>query len=227
MKFFRTLNIKRDSKSIAVLSILTAFVILLEVFPVVGLTDLKFNAGGTPFTLDWTGIPLLIIFLAYGFLYSLFSILAMFIAIAYRNPIGAIFKLVAEVITMIGVSAGYLLSLKVHAKGTRRAIILLLFGIVFRAIGMYFLNILLLPLLLPYTIEAAIAASTALVPWNMVQAAINVFGGVILFDRIPSSLANEADFMTFSSSTDNGVMELSNEDLTSRGPTSGSDLDED
>ncbi|NHJ14634.1 MAG: hypothetical protein EAX95_13225, partial [Candidatus Thorarchaeota archaeon] len=226
LKLLRTLHMKRDSRSIAVLSILTAFVILLEVFPIVGLTDLKFNPGGTPFTLDWTGIPIVIIFLAYGFLYSLFSIAAMFIAIAYRNPAGAVFKLVAEALTMIGIAAAYYLSLKLHVKGSKRIVVLLLFGVAFRAVGMYIMNIVLLPVLYPYTVEAAIVASTILVPWNMLQAVVNILGGVFLFSRIPPNLATAAGFMPFTVSSENGFLESEDEGQAGFETSLHSDSDE-
>jgi riboflavin transporter FmnP len=171
-------------------------VMLLEVYPIVGITDLKFSAGGTPFTIDWTGIPLVIVFLGLGFVYSLFATAAMFIAIAYRNPAGGVFKLFAEAFTLLGLLIARELGNKLNASNRNKIVLYLFFGIVCRAVGMFFMNIILLPVLWPvwYTTEAAIAASTLLVPWNAVQAVINVVAGIFFFERIPKELAATVGF---------------------------------
>ena len=202
---------KRDSKTIAVLAVFTAMVMLLEFFPIVGITDLKFNPGGTPFTIDWTGIPLVILFLGLGFIISLWATTWMFVAIAYRNPAGAVFKLLAESFTLLGLLIAREVGNRLNAGNRSKVLLYLIFGIACRAIGMFFMNIILLPVLYPvwYTPEAALAASTILVPWNGVQAVINIVAGIFFFERIPKELAASVGFGESSTSSASTVQELS------------------
>lgn len=190
-------------------------VMLLEVYPIVGITDLKFNPGGTPFTIDWTGIPLVIVFLGLGFVYSLFATAAMFIAIAYRNPAGGVFKLFAEAFTLLGLLIAREIGNQINASNRVKILLYLLIGIVCRAIGMFFMNIILLPVLWPvwYTTEAAITASTILVPWNAVQAVINIFAGIFFFERIPKELAAAVGFGDATTSTFQELPELEEDSI--------------
>jgi hypothetical protein len=187
-------EVRTDSKSIALLAVFSAMVIALEVFPIVGITDLKFNPGGIPFTIDWTGIPLVIIFLGLGIIYSFVATIIMFIAIGYRNFSGAVFKGFAEFYTLLGLVVAKLLFRKYTLDKGKTITIYTIFALAFRGIGMYFTNIVLLPILYPafHTTETALVASTVLVPWNVVQAIINVVGGAILYYLIPPSLALQA-----------------------------------
>jgi riboflavin transporter FmnP len=194
MKFANRYQVRTDSKSIALLAIFSAMVIALEIFPIIGITDLKFYPEGIPFTIDWTGIPLVITFLGLGMVYSLIATIMMFIAIAYRNFSGAVFKGFAEFYTLLGLVAAKLLFKRYDLNKSKLIIVYTVFGLGFRTIGMYFANIVLLPILYPafYTTESAIIASTVLIPWNIVQAIINIVGGGILYYIIPPSLALQA-----------------------------------
>ncbi|MFW9844832.1 MAG: hypothetical protein ACFFEV_09670, partial [Candidatus Thorarchaeota archaeon] len=78
---------RTDSKSIALLAIFTSLVIALEIFPVVGITDIPIP--GLSFTVDWTGIPIMIVFLGLGVVFSYFPIVVMGVFIADRNFQGA------------------------------------------------------------------------------------------------------------------------------------------
>ncbi|MDH4213495.1 MAG: hypothetical protein OEV85_06205 [Candidatus Thorarchaeota archaeon] len=185
-----------DSKSIALLAIFSAMVAMLEVFPVVGITDLKFFPGGTPFTLDWTGIPIVIIFIGLGMISSVISIAVMFVAIGYRNFPGAVFKGAAELFTILGLlAAKIIIDKKSFDKRTNLTLFLIL-GAAIRTLGMFIVNIPLLPVFYPlfYTTESAIIASTVLIPWNILQATINIIGGMILYYLIPENLRIQAGF---------------------------------
>jgi hypothetical protein len=57
---------------------------------------------------------------------------------------------------------------------------------------MYPTNIMLLQVLIGLPLEAAIAGSTLYVSLNLIQAAVNIVGGVILFYLIPENLALQA-----------------------------------
>lgn len=190
------MNNRLDSKSIALLAIFSAMVAALEVFPIVGITDLKFFPGGTPFTLDWTGIPIVIVFVGLGMISSIISIAVMFVAIGYRNFPGAVFKGAAEMLTIVGLLlARVIISKKPLSKRTSFAFYLIL-GATIRALGMFIVNIPLLPIFYPlfYTTESAIAASTILIPWNVLQACINIVAGMLLYYLIPENLRIQAGF---------------------------------
>jgi len=214
------MNVRSDSKSIALLAIFSAMVAMLEVFPIVGITDLKFFPGGTPFTLDWTGIPIVIVFVGLGMISSVVSIAVMFVAIGYRNFPGAVFKGAAEMFTILGLLTAKLLIGKKSPSKKVSASLYLVLGATYRAIGMFIVNIPLLPIFYPlfYTTESAIIASTILVPWNILQAAINIVGGIILYYLIPESLRIQAGF---------GISKgrYSTEELTKEEVESASDSD--
>jgi hypothetical protein len=70
-----------DSKTVALIGVFSSIVVALEVFPINGITDFKFVPGGTPFTIDWTGIPIMIVFLGLGIISSLVTVGIMFVAI--------------------------------------------------------------------------------------------------------------------------------------------------
>jgi riboflavin transporter FmnP len=188
------MEFRTDSKSISVLAIFSSIVIALEVFPINGITDLKFFPGGTPFTLDWTGIPIIVVFLALGMISSVITIGIMCIAIGYRNPIGSIFKGAAELFTIIGILAAKFIADRKSLNEKQNVLLYLVFGVLARSIGMFFVNIPLLPIFYPlfYTTESAIIASTILVPWNAVQAVINIVGGLFLYQLIPESIRIQA-----------------------------------
>ncbi|MFX0108320.1 MAG: hypothetical protein ACFE7R_08555 [Candidatus Hodarchaeota archaeon] len=215
MNWLAKYPVRRDSKSIALLAVFTAMVVVLEVFPIPGITDLKFYPEGVPFTIDWTGIPLIIIFIGLGFAYSLLSVLMMFIAIAYRNFPGAVFKGFAEFFTIVGLVFAKLLIRERIVDKKRTMITYLVFGIVFRSIGMFVMNIVLLPIFYPlwYTIDHAVVVSGVLVPWNMAQAIINIVGGVFLYNLIPENLALQAGLGDGVDSTSSRVEDLSLEEL--------------
>jgi len=191
-------DIKTDSKSIALLAVFSAIIIVLEIFPVTGLTDLKFYPGGTQFTLDWTGIPIIIVFVGLGIISSLISIGIMFFAINFHgNFPGSVFKGIAEIFTIIGVLIAKIISDKKALGKKASASLYLIFGASTRTIGMFFVNIPLLSIFYPLsygTTDLAIIASTVLIPWNILQAGINILGGLVLYQLIPENLRIQAGF---------------------------------
>jgi riboflavin transporter FmnP len=196
LEYRSRMNIRSDSRSIALLAIFSAMVAMLEIFPIVGITDLKFFPGGTPFTLDWTGIPIVIVFVGLGMISSVVSIAVMFVAIGYRNFPGAVFKGAAEMLTILGLLAARLIIGKKALSKKASISLYLVFGAAVRAVGMFIVNIPLLPIFYPvfYTTETAIIASTVLVPWNVLQAAVNIIGGMVLYYLIPDNLRIQAGF---------------------------------
>jgi riboflavin transporter FmnP len=192
------MELRTDSKSIAILAIFTSIIVALEVFPVLGVTDILVLASPR-FTIDWTGIPLVLIFAGLGLIASLISLVIMFISIFYRNPIGAAFKGIAEFLTIIGLFVGYLILRDRDVSKRMRISVYFLTGAGFRSIGMFFANIVLLPALLPflYDVNGAIIASAIIVPLNIAQAAINIIGGFVFYDLIPKNLKISAGLGKF------------------------------
>jgi riboflavin transporter FmnP len=188
-------------------------VAMLEIFPIVGITDLKFFPGGTPFTLDWTGIPIVIVFIGLGMVYSVVSIAIMFLAIGYRNVPGAVFKGAAEILTIIGLLVARAIIGNKSLSRRSSVVLYLVLGATVRAIGMFIVNIPLLPIFYPadYTTETAIVVSTILVPWNVIQAAINIIGGIMLYYLIPENLRVQAGFGFITGKTP--IEELSMEEV--------------
>ncbi len=207
--------IRTDSKSIALLAIFTAMVVSLEVFPIVGVTDIGPPGG---FTIDWTGIPIVIVFLGLGFVYSLVAIAAMWMAIAYRNFNGAAFKGFAELHTILGLLIAKVLIVRYQLDYRVRILLYLIFGSLFRVVGMFITNIYLLQVFFGLTPEAAVIGSGAYIVPNVVQAVINIFGGVVLYHLIPENLALQAGLGDDAGSASSRVEELPLEEIESSQP---------
>ncbi|MHA1246453.1 MAG: hypothetical protein ACTSPE_03945 [Candidatus Thorarchaeota archaeon] len=185
-------SVRKDSKSIALLSVFSAMVAALEVFPIVGVTDLKLVPQVPSFTIDWTGIPIIVVLQGLGLVYSLISIIVMGIAIGYRNIVGAVFKVLAETLTVIGFYTGR--SAVPQRFHNRRLHIIagLLLAISLRSLGMVIVNLELLPLFVGLPSDIAYEIGIILIPWNALQAVINVIGGVLLYNTIPRDLILQA-----------------------------------
>jgi hypothetical protein len=207
--------IRTDSKSIALLAIFTAMVVSLEVFPIPGVTDIGPPGG---FTIDWTGIPIVIVFIGLGFVYSLVAIVAMWMAIAYRNFNGAAFKGFAELYTILGLLIAKIVIVRFQLDKRIRILLYLAFGSVFRVVGMFFTNIYLLQIFYGLTPEAAVIGSAAYGVPNIVQAIINILGGVALYHLIPENLALQAGLGDDAGSASSRVEELPLEEIESSQP---------
>jgi riboflavin transporter FmnP len=186
------LSIRMDSKSIALLALFTSLVIALEVFPVIGITDIITPVPN--FTIDWTGIPIMIVFLGLGNVFAFITIITMWISIVYRNPTGAAFKGLAESFTFLGLIIANLIVRNKDLDWKRKSIVYLIFGGLFRSIGMLFGNTFLFNLIYGMPYDGAFALSSIYIPWNIVQAIINILGGVFLYQIIPLSLRIQAGF---------------------------------
>jgi hypothetical protein len=204
------LKLRTDSKSIALLAIFTSIIIALEIFPIVGLTD--FYTPVPNFTIDWTGIPIMIIFLGLGMVFSVLAVGAMWVFIAYRNFSGAAFKFLAELFTLLGLIVANLAMRKRDIDWKWRMVVYLVFACLFRSVGMYFGNIFLFTLFGYMPIEAAVGYSVIFMPWNVLQAAINVLGGTLLYRMIPESLAIQAGLGKYGIAGDK-YEEISEEEL--------------
>lgn len=204
------MKLRTDSRSIAILAIFAAMILALEILPIPLLTDIPLFAG---FTLDPTGIPITIVFLAFGSVFSFILIPIMWITIAYRNPIGSVFKGFAEFYTLLGLIIAKLLLRKRSYDWKVAAPIYVAFGVTFRAIGMYVTNIFLIQSLYGLSLEAAIALSATFVIPNVIQALINVLIGILIFIVIPENLAIQARFGKYGTDESDKYEEISAEEL--------------
>lgn len=191
MRWMHTRLIRKDSRSIALLAVFSSMAIALEIVPWPGVLDIPV-LGVPGFNINWSGIPVVIVFFGLGFAYSLISVGAMWAAIAYRNFTGAAFKGCAEFFTVLGLVVAKLATAKWKPGKKISLAIYAVSACLFRAVGMYFTNIQLLPIFYGMPIEVAAAASALYVPWNIVQAIINVVLGGLLYFAIPERLAIEA-----------------------------------
>ena len=205
-------RIRTDSRSIAILAIFAAMVVALEILPIPFLTDIPLFGG---FTLDPTGVPICFVFLAYGNLFSFLLLPIMWIAIGYRNLVGSIFKVFAEFFTLLGlVVARFVLRGRSYDWKVATPIYLI-FGVAFRAIGMYFANIFLIQWLYGLPFDGAIALSLSFVIPNIIQAVINVLAGIFLFVIIPENLAIEARFGKYGTDEYSEYQEIPPDELES------------
>ena len=177
---------KFDSKTISLLAIFLAMIFALEIYPLTGITDIP--VPGIYFTIDWTGIPLVLIFLFFGPVVSLLGVGFMGIVIGYRNIFGSIFKVFAEFYKILGMLLIWLVIRNREISYSKRVVLYTLFAAFFCTVGMFVTNIPLLQVLYGYAPDAALATSIVMIPWNALQSVINVIGGTFLFRIIPEDL---------------------------------------
>jgi len=179
---------KYNSKNIALFAIFLAMIIALEILPIIGITDLKIP--GTNFTLDPTGIPIVLVFLFFGGGFAVIGTGMAGIIIGMRgNPIGAVFKFFAEFYKIIGLAIAWWLLRNRDISFSKRITIYTVFATLSCAIGMFVTNgAILLPLLYGMEGSAAWALSLTFVPLNVIQSLINVLGGGFIFGIIPADL---------------------------------------
>ena len=204
------MKVRTDSRSIAILAVFAAMVLALEILPVPFLTDLPLFGG---FTLDPTGIPIVIVFLGLGIAYSLILIPIMWISIAYRNFVGSVFKGFAEFYTLLGLIVAKLILRKRAYDWKTAAPVYIGLGVLFRALGMLITNIFLIQFFWGGTLESAIAGSIAFVAPNIIQALINTLLGIMVFIVIPENLAIQARLGKFGSDEYKNYEEISVEEL--------------
>jgi riboflavin transporter FmnP len=186
------LYVKRKSVFIAGTALLGATVAVLDLmFKIAGLkipfpwfTDLKFDA---------LGVPILLSYFLFGLLSGLITSLIEFLTITLRSgqAFNAFMKFLAEFATVIGV---YLILRAREPSGlTRmRKILAMISGITVRVLVMDVANVLLLPIFTPYyaTSTLVIAIVPFISAFNIIQGAVSVFGGFLLYEavvlRLPS-----------------------------------------
>ncbi len=186
----RISSVRKDSKSIALLALFSAMVIMLEAYPILGVTDIR-TVGF--FTLDPTGIPLVIVLLGLGGFYSIITIFIMWVSIAYRGKVaGATFKGVAELLTILGIAFAKKITRRREMGKWIEILVWVVIASLLRSVGMFFATLVLSPYFYGATFELALVDAILYFPWNIVQACINVIGGVLLYEAIPVELRLQA-----------------------------------
>ena len=192
MPWLKINPVRKDSKSIALLALFSAMVIILEAYPILGVTDIR-TVGF--FTLDPTGIPLVIVLLGLGGFYSIITIFIMWVSIAYRGKMAsATFKGVAELLTILGIIFAKKITRRSKMSKGKEILIWVVIASLFRSVGMFFSTLVLSPYFYAASFEIALADAILYFPWNIVQACINVIGGVLLYGAIPVELRLQAGF---------------------------------
>jgi len=186
------LYIKRKSVFIAGTALLGALVVVLDVtFKMAGLKipfplfiDLKFDA---------LGIPMMLAYFLFGFLSGAITSAIAFLSITARSGrvFEAFMKFLAEFVTILGVYI-VLRFRKPFALNRKWRVISMVSGIITRVVVMDIANVLLLPVFTPYygSYQAVIAIVHLISFFNVIQGAITVFGGFLLYEavvlRLPS-----------------------------------------
>ena len=190
MQWPRISPVRKDSKSIALLALFSAMVIMLEAYPILGVTDIRTVKF---FTLDPTGIPLVIVLLGLGGFYSIITISIMWVSIAYRGKVaGATFKGVAELLTILGIAFAKKITRRREMSKWIEILVWVVIASLLRSVGMFFATLVLSPYFYGATFELALVDAILYFPWNIVQACINVIGGVLLYEAIPVELRLQA-----------------------------------
>ncbi|MCK4568416.1 MAG: hypothetical protein KAU48_14010 [Candidatus Thorarchaeota archaeon] len=134
----------------------------------------------------------MIVFLGLGGVFSFFTVGVMWTFIAYRNFQGAAFKGLAETFTLLGLIVAKIILRNRDLDWKKSAVIYLIFACLFRGVGMLFGNVVLFNLFYGWSYDTAFTVSMIYVPWNIIQAAVNVVGGLFLYQLIPESLRIQA-----------------------------------
>ena len=130
---------------------------------------------------DFTGIPIALSLLMYGFPSATTTSLIAGIGIVMRsgNWVAASLKTVAEYSTIIGMTAGLRLGGRISS---------FLFGIVSRIIFMVIANLIVLPNFYGAPVSAAYALIPTIIVFNIIQGGITVGLGYFLFDSVKQRL---------------------------------------
>jgi hypothetical protein len=107
---------------------------------------------------------------------------------------GATFKGVAELLTILGIVFAKEITRRREMSKWTEILVWVAIASLFRSVGMFFATLILSPYFYGATFELALADAILYFPWNIVQACINVIGGVLLYNAIPIELRLQAGF---------------------------------
>jgi len=127
---------------------------------------------------DFTGIPIVLSLLLFGFIPGIFTSIIALVAILARSGdfIGSTMKALAELSTVVGM----VLALKYVPKFKKSMSFVL--GISTRCLVMFFSN------LMVFSYEAALGMSPLTAAFNAIQGSISILGGYFIYEAIKSRI---------------------------------------
>jgi riboflavin transporter FmnP len=174
-----------QAKRIAIIAIMGAIVGLIEIFPIIGITDIPF-----PFyprlTFDITGVPIMITYFLIGFIPAISVVAIMGVFIGYRNLFGSIFKVIAEVSTLAGFALVYKLTSSQKNKYLQYGLAIFT-GVACRVIVMHISNYFLLPVFYGMPIESVTGILIFIDVFNAIQGTVNIALGLTVYNIIKRS----------------------------------------
>jgi riboflavin transporter FmnP len=134
----------------------------------------------TKLKFDFTGIPIALSLLTYGFIPGLFTSIIALVAIVARSGdlIGATMKAAAELATI----AGMVTALRMFPKQQKTTAFIL--GITTRCLTMFALNLIVQPAFYGISFEIALATSPLIAAFNAIQGTITIIGGYTIHETI-------------------------------------------
>jgi len=175
-------------------AILAAMVIVFDY--ALKYSGLKIPFPWMPFLkFDFTGIPIVVSLLLYGWPSSAFTSLAGTLGIVVRSGdlIGGTMKGVAEFSTAAGMAVGLYISRRTSLSGYAAKMLSVVIGLIFRIAVMSGWNLVILPAYYGVPYDAAVGMLYPLGVFNSMQGAISTLLGYALYEaytrRVPSAKA--------------------------------------
>jgi len=134
---------------------------------------------------DVMGIPMVITYLFFGLIPGSATCFVSFAVISFRDPFSGFMKTLAELATILG--AFLILRGKDPSVSNKRKAFAALSAITLRVTVMDIANVLLLPVFMPKfyaTPQAAMAIVHLVSAFNVIQGAISILGGFIVYEAI-------------------------------------------
>jgi riboflavin transporter FmnP len=135
---------------------------------------------------DIIGIPMVIGYLSFGLLSGAATCFVSFAIISFRNPFSGFMKCLAELSTIIG--AYIILRSKRMNTSLKSKTFAVCSSIISRVVIMAVANVLFFPLFGGLTAQTVIALLPFTCPFNAIQGAISIIGGLIVHEAIVQRL---------------------------------------
>ena len=177
------LYVQRKSIILAGTALLGAVVFVLDwTFKIAGL---KIPFPLLPFLkFDFMGIPMLLAYFLFGFPAGIVTSLVAFLSISFRDPtlVSGFMKFLAEFATIVSV---YVVLRKRKPSGDKLKLLASISGITVRVALMDIAVVSLLPIVGYYPTHIAVIVLLPLFSlFNIIQGAISVFGGFLLYEAV-------------------------------------------
>lgn len=186
------LFVRRKSVLIVGTALLGSVVVVLDwVFKMAGL-KIPFPLLPNMLKFDALGVPMLLSYFLFGFFSGMITSLVSWLSISFRDPFSGFMKFLAEFSTIVGVYL-VLRARKPVDKGWKA--LSMFSGISVRVIVMAIANYAFLPLFTTTKIEIVVGWLPLISIFNVIQGAVSVFGGFLVYEaivlRLPSLKVNQ------------------------------------